>query len=211
MPSDGDQQEHAKHTPAIMSISTPACQKQSFYSSVVQRDRGESCGHEQVTPTRAKDDPDLMAVDRALTLQGGQQVLAVLRGYKLIENRNWRIPVGWYAIHSGSQMITEERADRLRSVWPDAPCEEHLPHGAIMGLFYVCNHRTPEQCAPGYVWARGPICHIVSKAVEFAMPIKASGQKGLWQLDPWQISKIKEQLEGDVPIKNFDVSKAIGR
>lgn len=32
---------------------------------------------------------------------GAQQVFAILRGIKLIENRKWAIPKGWYALHAG--------------------------------------------------------------------------------------------------------------
>lgn len=49
-------------------------------------------------------------------------------------NEFWtRIPVGWYAIHAGAQQINEERAERIRAVWPTAPAEETLPHSAILG------------------------------------------------------------------------------
>eukprot|EP00930_Biecheleria_cincta_P041202 TRINITY_DN28213_c0_g1_i1.p1 TRINITY_DN28213_c0_g1~~TRINITY_DN28213_c0_g1_i1.p1 ORF type:complete len:246 (-),score=26.26 TRINITY_DN28213_c0_g1_i1:98-835(-) len=92
----------------------------------------------------ADSDPDVVAVTEALTLQGAQQVLAILRGHKLVENRSWQIPTGWYAIHAGSQMINEERAERIRQVWPDAPAEESLVHSAILGLFFVHSHTTPQ-------------------------------------------------------------------
>jgi len=149
------------------------------------------------------------AVTKALTLQGGQQVLGVLRGYKLIENRAWKIPIGWYAIHSGSQTISEERAERIRLVWPDAPLEASLPHGAIMGLFYVHSQRTPEECRPGYVWARGPICHLVSKAIEFQKSIPCSGGKGLWPLQAWQLARIRAELQ-IAPVMHFDLKEATG-
>ncbi|CAK9062824.1 unnamed protein product [Durusdinium trenchii] len=130
----------------------------------------------------AREDPELLLARRALTLQGAQQVLAILRGKKLIENRAWRIPVGWYAIHAGAQQINEERAERIRAVWPTAPAEETLPHSAILGLFYVQSHTTPQAC-PSYVWARGPICHVISKAVELLRPVHCRGGKGLWDLE----------------------------
>ncbi|CAE8732520.1 unnamed protein product, partial [Polarella glacialis] len=134
-------------------------------------------------PLRADQDPEVFAACKALTLQGAQQVLAILRGHKLSENRSWRIPVGWYAIHCGAQIISSERAERMRQVWPEAPPEESLPHGAIMGLFYVQCHKSVEECRPDYVWARGPICHIVSKAVELPRPIRCGGKQGLWDLE----------------------------
>lgn len=155
------------------------------------------------------DDPATRAVSQALTLQGGQQVLAILRGRKLIENRSWRIPAGWYALHSGSQVISDERAERVRQVWPDAPAEESIPHGAILGLFHVHSHRPVEDCRPGYVWARGPICHIISKAIEFKGPIRCRGGRGLWQLEAWQLAKVQEELQ-QASVNHFDITEATG-
>lgn len=40
---------------------------------------------------QAREDPELLTARKALTLQGAQQVLAILRGRKLIENRAWRL------------------------------------------------------------------------------------------------------------------------
>jgi len=148
-------------------------------------------------------------VSHALTLQGAQQVLAVLRGHKLIENRAWKIPSGWYAIHCGAQHINEERAARLRQVWPEAPPEESLPHSAIMGVFFVHSQRAPSECLPGYVWARGPICHLVSKAIELRTPIRCSGDKGLWRLQNWQCAQIQEQVK-NATVVHHDLSIAIG-
>eukprot|EP00971_Amphidinium_carterae_P136062 2696046-Amphidinium_carterae.1 len=47
----------------------------------------------------------------AITLQGAQQVMAILNGVKLIENRSWKIPCGWYALHAGYKV--EKRRDAL--------------------------------------------------------------------------------------------------
>merc|ERR1719161_2666000 len=123
-----------------------------------------------------------MNVSKAITLQGAQQVYAILRGKKLIENRSWKIPLGWYAIHSGSQMISEDRAERTRQAWPDAPAESDLPHSAICGLIFISEHQTPQQCKASYIWARGPVCNIISKTVEFAQPIWCRGDRGLWDV-----------------------------
>lgn len=141
----------------------------------------------------------------ALTLQGAQQVLAILRGHKLIENRSWGIPSGWYAAHSGSQLISDERAERIREVWPDAPPEASLPHGAILGLFYITEQRSVGQCRQGYVWARGPICHLISKAIEFSRPMRCGGNKGLWPLSPQQQAEIRQQLP-EATLRQFDLA-----
>lgn len=144
-------------------------------------------------------------VTKALTLQGAQTVFAILRGKKLIENRAWRIPTGWYAIHSGSQMINKERAERVLHAWPDAPLEHELPHSAIVGLIYIKEHRVPRDCKSGYIWARGPICHVISKAVEFTTPIPCRGSPGLWELDRYVQRRIKA-LSRDCCIAHFDLS-----
>lgn len=154
------------------------------------------------------DGEDLAKVRSALTLQGAQQVLAILRGYKLIENRSWEIAEGWYALHSGAKEIEEERAERVRQVWPDAPAESSLPHCAIMGLFYVHSRCAPGDCRPGYVWARGPICHIISKAVELPRPVPCPGRRGLWELGSAQLEAVRAQLK-EVTVSYFDISQAV--
>ncbi|CAE7720789.1 unnamed protein product, partial [Symbiodinium pilosum] len=45
------------------------------------------------------------SVRQALTVQGSQQGRAMIAGRKQIENRSWRIPVGWYALHVGSRPL----------------------------------------------------------------------------------------------------------
>ena len=149
---------------------------------------------------------------KALTLQGAQQVFAILRGIKLIENRSWAIPRGWYALHAGAQMINEERAKRTRQAWPEAPPEEELPHRVIAGLIYVDQHRRPRDCRHGYIWARGPVCNIISRAVELPRPVRCRGDRGLWD-----IGSLKDQIRREllragpkVSVKHFDLAPAIG-
>eukprot|EP00435_Cladocopium_sp_Y103_P021165 s1178_g5.t1 len=96
-------------------VSKDGCQQSVSFYSMPKREPHSVPGSRQ--------DLDLLSARQALTLQGAQQVVAILRGKKLIENRAWRIPMGWYAIHAGAQTINEERAARIRSVWPDAPAE----------------------------------------------------------------------------------------
>merc|ERR1712183_176513 len=75
-------------------------------------------------------------VTHCLTVQGPQQGLAMVTGRKQIENRSWKIPFGWYALHVGSQplkAIGSEWPERLRRSWPDAPPESALPSSKIIG------------------------------------------------------------------------------
>eukprot|EP00446_Apocalathium_sp_SHHI-4_P001684 CAMPEP_0177186902 /NCGR_PEP_ID=MMETSP0367-20130122/18905_1 /TAXON_ID=447022 ORGANISM="Scrippsiella hangoei-like, Strain SHHI-4" /NCGR_SAMPLE_ID=MMETSP0367 /ASSEMBLY_ACC=CAM_ASM_000362 /LENGTH=269 /DNA_ID=CAMNT_0018634249 /DNA_START=69 /DNA_END=876 /DNA_ORIENTATION=+ len=135
-----------------------------------------------------------------------QQVFAIVRGKKLLENRGWRIPLGWHAIHAGSQLINDERAERTRQAWPDAPRESDLPHGAVIGLFHIKEHRRPNQCKDGYIWARGPVCHVISKAIELPRPVRCSGGSGLWTLPGDVREEIRAQMRGpEAPeVRQFD-------
>jgi hypothetical protein len=160
----------------------------------------------QTSEVRTISAEEMQLLDRALTLQGAQQVLAILRGKKLVENRSWRIPVGWYAIHAGAQFINEERALRISQAWPDAPPEKDLQHSALYGCFYVHSHRIPEELRPGYVWARGPVCHLISQAVEFEQPIPCSGGKGLWRIEVRHLEKVREQLSV-ARVRSFDLNQ----
>ena len=149
---------------------------------------------------------------KALTLQGAQQVFAILRGIKLIENRRWAIPKGWYALHAGAQMINDERAKRTLEAWPDAPPEEELPHRAIAGLIYVDQIRKPQDCKKGYIWARGPICNVISRAVELPRPVRCRGDRGLWELGTLK-DRIRSELARagkNVSVRHFDLTPALG-
>ncbi|CAL1153485.1 unnamed protein product [Cladocopium goreaui] len=162
-----------------------------------------------------EDDELEEAVDsaqKALTLQGAQQVFAILRGIKLIENRTWAIPKGWYALHAGAQMINDERAKRTLEAWPEAPPEEELPHRAIAGLIYIDQIRKPQECKRGYIWARGPICNVISRAVELPRPVRCRGDRGLWELGTLK-DRIRSELARagkNVSVRHFDLTPALG-
>lgn len=147
--------------------------------------------------------------EKALTLQGAQQVYAILRGVKLIENRSWAIPKGWYALHAGAQMINAERAARTREAWPEAPAEEDLPHGAIAGLIYVEQTRRPRDCQG--IWARGPRCNVISKAIELPRAVRCRGDRGLWHLGRLK-HRLRSALRGEeVTVRHFDVTQVLAR
>jgi len=132
----------------------------------------------------------LKSLTHAITLQGPQQTLAILRGQKLIENRAWSISPGWYGLHVGAQRKSEW-GQKAAAVCPDMPPEEKLTFSAIVGLFYISEQRRPEECA-GDFWAVGPICHVVSKVVPFLRPIPHRGEKGLWPLREEVLQRISD-------------------
>eukprot|EP00439_Symbiodinium_sp_Y106_P081140 s224_g20.t1 len=109
------------------------------------------------------------SVQQALTVQGSQQGQAMITGRKQVENRSWRIPAGWYALHVGARPLAalgDEWVRRLARSWPDAPAEKSLPSACIVGFIHISEHRRPEQCGGCQsLWAVGPICHIIDEAL----------------------------------------------
>jgi hypothetical protein len=134
-------------------------------------------------------------VTHGFTVQGPAQALAMLTGRKLIENRSWQIPPGWYALHCGSKRESEWGL-RAGEICPDLPKEAELRHlfGSIIGLLHITEQRAVEECS-GNAWAFGPVCHLVAGAVQFEVPIKYRGNQGLWQLPSEELQQVLKQLQ----------------
>lgn len=140
---------------------------------------------------------DAARVTHAVTVQGPQQALAMLQGLKLCENRSWRIAPGWYALHVGGQRSSEWGL-KAAEKHPELPSERELSnfHSAVVGLLYFSEQRTLAECA-GNLWAYGPVCHIVARAVRLQPPVRLRGSPGLWPLPAKERGEILAQLRGD--------------
>lgn len=149
------------------------------------------------------DSPEL--VTHCLTVQGPQQGLAMVNGKKRIENRGWKIPRGWYALHVGAKGLGEamgaEWVERMTKAWPEAPAERSLPSSKIVGLIHVLEQRTPAECRAilqgdlQEVWAAGPVCHVIDQAVQLRRPIAHRGGQGLWAILPEALERMRQQLQ----------------
>eukprot|EP00746_Dinoflagellata_sp_MGD_P133283 gnl/MRDRNA2_/MRDRNA2_66975_c0_seq2.p1 gnl/MRDRNA2_/MRDRNA2_66975_c0~~gnl/MRDRNA2_/MRDRNA2_66975_c0_seq2.p1 ORF type:complete len:164 (-),score=20.16 gnl/MRDRNA2_/MRDRNA2_66975_c0_seq2:72-563(-) len=131
----------------------------------------------------------------------------MLIGRKLVENRSWRIPPGWYALHVGAQRDSNWH-HKAMSVDPSLPGEEQLADhfSSIVGLLRMTEGCSIEQCN-GHPWAFGPVCHVISHAIYFAKPIKSSGASGLWDLTRENKAKIEVQLrDGNTERRCNDLS-----
>ena len=100
----------------------------------------------------------LRLVTHALTLRGGQLTWAVLHSFKCVENRDFRMGRGWYALHTGAK--TESHASQLPLLaqLPGVPDEGLLPHSTIVGAIHISHALTLEQCTDE-PWAFGPCGH----------------------------------------------------
>lgn len=148
--------------------------------------------------------PTPKTVTHALTVQGPQQALAMVIGKKQIENRGWRIPRGWYALHVGSQPLSAigmEWVDRMETAWPDAPPENTLPRSSLVGLIHVTEQLTVPEAKERWegdvqsVWAAGPVCHIIEHAISFKRPIRHRGDRGLWRISEEAMRAMTAEVE----------------
>jgi len=77
--------------------------------------------------------------------------------------------------------------------WPDAPEEDVFVGDVIGGLFYVDSQRKVHECN-GDVWATGPVCNVITKAIRLSRPVPCRGSAGLWPLPSIVREEIQEQL-----------------
>lgn len=87
------------------------------------------------------------AVTHLLTLRGGQLTWAVLNGFKILENRSYRLN-GWYALHTGVTMGSLPSQQPLLDGLPGLPLETELPHSAIVGAIKVHTAATRTVATP---------------------------------------------------------------
>ena len=134
----------------------------------------------------------------------------MLVGHKPVENRPKRLlRKGWHALHLGlgtgpyNQLAAELHPDLVRG-------RDYHPQsewsGAIVGLIFVSEHRSQEQCN-SHPWALGPVCHVISHAVELSRPVRHLGQQGSWRIDQGAKYEIRRQLDNRLVIlRTLDVS-----
>lgn len=73
----------------------------------------------------------------AITLKGAEITESILRGFKDVENRSIRLPIGWVALHTGKGMISPNVRTCMRKYSKSLPCPTECPMGAVVGLAYV--------------------------------------------------------------------------
>lgn len=140
-----------------------------------------------------------------LTLKGAQYNWAILKGYKTVENRAYRIKPGWYALHTGVGKIEKKVTDEIQAALGDVrlPGEEEMPHGVIVGAVHISCGLPIERCRTD-PWATGPVCNVLDAVYVLPNPVKARGQLATWKVDPGALEEVRRQLRG-APIHRNDV------
>lgn len=154
---------------------------------------------------------DAADVTHAFTVHGAELALAMVHGYKLVENRTRKFTVGWYALHVGLQ--DTEHARRAAGMYSELLQGNEASHyqSTVVGLVRVSEHRAKEECND-HVWAIGPVCNVISATVILGRPVAARGNRGQWLLPADARSNILAQLEeGDCLPLFFDLGQRGGR
>jgi len=147
-------------------------------------------------------------VTHGLTLKGAQLAYALLRGPKCIENRDFRLKPGWYALHAGASMQALESQRELLAKVPGMPPEADLPHSAIIGAIRVSHVLSLEQCQSNE-WAFGPLCNVVDAVALLKTPVPHSGALSVWQISAEARQEVHDQL-ASAPVIPKDVSHLPG-
>jgi hypothetical protein len=147
----------------------------------------------------------------AFTLNLAELSWAMLKRYKIIENRDKQWNTGWYAVHTGVKSRALNRKQKkhkldLHNALPNTkiPNEDDLIHSAIVGLVHICERRRKRDCG-GCVWATGKWCHIIDMIIKLSRPVYCRGFVGLWRITEEKRLEIYAQVN-DVKVLENDLS-----
>jgi hypothetical protein len=137
---------------------------------------------------------------RGFTLSDATLVWALLEGHKKIENRNFRITPGWYAVHLAAGSHTPVNVEqRLRESFPSLPSPLAFEKGAIHGVCRVTGHRevASDPAVARDEWYAPPykIANCVGDVAWLRRPVFARGNLGVWPLDDRARRDVRRSLQ----------------
>ena len=181
---------------------------QHIRSAAAARTHTHTASNVTATPSSCTGAAAPGEITHALTLRSAQLTYALLRGPKCIENRDFRMQPGWYALHTGEQ--TEPLASQrpLLAKMQSLPLEADLPHSAIVGAIRVSHTLTLGQCTAD-AWAFGPMCNVVDASISLDTPIQHTGALSVWRVGATEVAQLRLQLQ-TAPIIPKDVSHLPG-
>lgn len=148
-------------------------------------------------------------VTSALTLRGAQLSSSILHGHKRVENRQFVMRPGWYALHTGQKMdVHESQLPLLRSI-AGLPSEQSLPHSSIVGAIEISHALSQEQCQHVEPWASGPVGNVIARYCRLQTPVAHAGKLAPWRIDDDAVARVQEQLAHATVVAN-DISHLPG-
>ena len=128
-------------------------------------------------------------VTHCFTLSDPVLAWLIVNGKKTLENRTFRLGVGWYAVHVGKGARADvEAARRLRSEYPEMPEPAVMPRGCVYGACKIIGARAASE-VHGERWyvAPYPWANVIGDAVRFDEPAGRAmrGNLGVVPLREW--------------------------
>ena len=149
-------------------------------------------------------------VTHAITLAGAELAWAMLAGFKRIENRDFRMSPGWYALHVGDKPLSKERFTRFFEGMEGVPTS--LKKRVIVGAIKI-RDGLPLATVDDE-WAEGPICNIIEAFVQLEDPCACKGALSTWpivykdRLKDDELERLQERLAA-APIQENNISDLI--
>jgi hypothetical protein len=141
----------------------------------------------------------MSGIQSAISLKGVQLAWTVLEGFKDIENRPFKYPVGWYALHVSKAKANASHVKDISDLLLPVKMTEEQKRGVshwnskIVGAIHISDHKSVEECE-GNKWACGKVCNVIDKVVKFKQVFAASGQLSHWGLTGEEQEKIQKQI-----------------
>eukprot|EP00435_Cladocopium_sp_Y103_P007315 s2262_g2.t1 len=181
---------------------------------------------------KARSPDEDRSISMAITLKGSVITEAILHGYKDVENRSVRLPLGWIGLHTGKGKCDTLLDQIVRRLAPTVPPDAECPKGYVVGAAWVeravtfdelrtqfgcteeCNgpngvlHHVPQcKFSPH---AGGPICNILSASLRLPKPVPCNGELGCWPPGLEQVGgrRLPDDVREEV-LKQFDESLEI--
>ena len=138
--------------------------------------------------------------------------MAMLDGSKLVENRNYKLPLGWHWIYVSKckdQKGLEKFKDLLDTLAYASEVENRC-HGHVIGGIFISKVTSPDKCN-GNQWAIGPKCHVITHSIPLQNPVaipKPGARCTRWSVQGKDADLIRAQISDDALIVH-DVSSEI--
>ena len=116
--------------------------------------------------------PEDVRLVRVVSVKCPKLGLAMLDGTKIVENRAYRLPLGWnwlYISKAKDLKGLEDFKSLIDGLHYPAEVQEKC-YGKAIGGIYISEIRAPADCN-AYPWAKGPHCHIISHTLTLTEPV----------------------------------------
>ena len=116
--------------------------------------------------------PQELDLSRVLCIRCPQVALAMLDGTKVVENRNYKLPLGWHWLYISKCKDLKGFEDFKAQInkLQYSMEKQDKAYCKLIGAIFISEIRAPEECNM-YPWAKGPHCHIISRTCTLIEPV----------------------------------------